>query len=229
MRNRVFSTVGLWLGLIFLVGALGSPALFLIITAAVALAQWELYGLMEKSGYHPMKAGGVCAGIALMLGTWSFSVQASIMIGPGSLGIIGAMILFSLAGLKDGHEGTLRCFAPTLFGILLLPYTSHFMILLLRIFPGWPGVGWVVWIIAVSKFTDVGALLFGRRFGRRPFSPTISPNKTWEGVLGGLVTGILAGVAVCLLFSKQLPESLGIFQVSFLSLPVALSFCFSLS
>jgi phosphatidate cytidylyltransferase len=43
----------------------------------------------------------------------------------------------------------------------------------------------------VTKFSDVGAYVFGSLFGRHPFAPHISPSKTWEGFFGALVTSLL--------------------------------------
>ena len=50
--------------------------------------------------------------------------------------------------------------------------------------------------ITVSKFSDIGAFFAGRWFGRRKLIPRISPSKTWEGAVGGLVAGIITAVAV---------------------------------
>lgn len=43
---------------------------------------------------------------------------------------------------------------------------------------------------------DIGALAVGRLWGRHPLAPSISPNKTWEGVIGGAVFAVLAGVVI---------------------------------
>src|SRR5690606_11265432 len=86
-------------------------------------------------------------------------------------------------------------FMSTMFGILYAPFLLQFLILILNL-PGndRQGLALGLWTIAVIKFTDVGALLTGRRWGRTPFAPTISPKKTWEGVFGGLATAVVLGI-----------------------------------
>lgn len=49
-------------------------------------------------------------------------------------------------------------------------------------------------LLAIIWAADVGAYLFGRRFGRVKLAPRISPGKTWEGVLGGLFLATMAAL-----------------------------------
>ena len=54
------------------------------------------------------------------------------------------------------------------------------------------GIKWLVWLLIAVMFTDVGAFLVGKTMGKTKFSPT-SPNKTLEGVIGGVVLATIAG------------------------------------
>jgi len=54
---------------------------------------------------------------------------------------------------------------------------------------------WLLTSLAVVWAADSGAYFAGRRFGRRKLAPRISPNKTWEGLAGGLVAGVLVATA----------------------------------
>lgn len=71
----------------------------------------------------------------------------------------------------------------------------------------------VVFVLVLAWAADIGAYFAGRRFGRLRLAPFVSPNKTWEGVLGGLVAGLLVAVAGMAWFA--LPRS------AFLSLCIA--------
>jgi phosphatidate cytidylyltransferase len=53
----------------------------------------------------------------------------------------------------------------------------------------------LLWMLLLVFAADIGAFFAGRRWGRRRLAPRVSPGKTWEGALGGLVT--VAVVAVC--------------------------------
>ncbi len=58
------------------------------------------------------------------------------------------------------------------------------------------GLAFALWLIAVSKFCDVGALLSGMAFGKHKMAPVISPKKTWEGAIGGLLTSAALGAGI---------------------------------
>jgi phosphatidate cytidylyltransferase len=55
------------------------------------------------------------------------------------------------------------------------------------------GLGLIVWVVAVAKFTDVGSFVLGSAIGRLKLAPKISPGKTWEGVFGGFVLAAVVG------------------------------------
>lgn len=57
------------------------------------------------------------------------------------------------------------------------------------------GLALLVWSFIITWSTDIGAYFSGRRFGRRKLAPAISPNKTVEGLLGGIVAATIFGAA----------------------------------
>lgn len=69
-----------------------------------------------------------------------------------------------------------------------------------------PGAWLVIWLVAVTKFTDMGAYAVGSMIGKHKMIPHISPGKTWQGLAGGLGFALLAG---CGLFAL-LPEPLAV-------------------
>jgi phosphatidate cytidylyltransferase len=57
------------------------------------------------------------------------------------------------------------------------------------------GFNLLIWTFIVTWSTDIGAYFAGRRFGRRKLAPSISPNKTQEGLYGGMAAATLCGGA----------------------------------
>ena len=72
------------------------------------------------------------------------------------------------------------------------------------------GREWVLFLLLVTFAADTCAFLAGRTFGKRPLAPSISPSKTWEGSLGGLVGAIGIGIAAISILSLDatLPKAL---------------------
>ncbi|KLJ01669.1 phosphatidate cytidylyltransferase [Luteimonas sp. FCS-9] len=68
------------------------------------------------------------------------------------------------------------------------------------------GNRWLLLALAIVWATDTGAYFAGRRFGRRKLAPRISPNKTVEGLAGGIVAGIVVAVAFAPLAGAQVAQ-----------------------
>jgi phosphatidate cytidylyltransferase len=58
------------------------------------------------------------------------------------------------------------------------------------------GSNWMLWMVLLVAFADIGAYFTGRRFGRRKLAPEVSPGKTWEGFWGGVLTSSLVCGAI---------------------------------
>ncbi len=71
------------------------------------------------------------------------------------------------------------------------------------------GLAWFALALSVTWLTDTAAYLVGRQFGKTKLIPAVSPGKTREGAIGGLVAGMLAGAASVLVFATPIPWYLG--------------------
>ena len=213
---RTISTVGLWIAVIaaFL---LRSEPIFAVLIAIPALgALWEYFALLKSGGIAHHRGMGMIAAVILIV--LNFLLLRSISwqgfyIFPSEYAV---MALFVMAlflreyGRHDPGRATAEAITFTLFGVIYIPWLFLFMAKLLYLTPrdasGHTTGQWLVlFVVAVTKFTDVGAFLGGSLFGRTPFFPNISPKKTVEGIVAGVALGILVGVGVFHFFGNYLP------------------------
>src|SRR4051812_10698378 len=117
--------------------------------------------------------------------------------------------------LTRNVEDGVRTLALAGFGFAYLPLLLGHLVLIHTWIPGGPGV--LLVLALATALSDVGAFTVGKLFGRHPLSPVVSPNKTWEGVVGN-VLGASLGTA---LMAFALPPSLSIGVVVCLPLVVA--------
>jgi phosphatidate cytidylyltransferase len=96
-----------------------------------------------------------------------------------------------------GEGGKVRHLSFAVFGWGYIAFFLSHVVLLYRYVDG--GLGILLAIGLGTALSDVGAFVIGKKFGKRKLAPTISPNKTWEGVAGNLA-GAYVGV-LCMLFA----------------------------
>jgi phosphatidate cytidylyltransferase len=120
-------------------------------------------------------------------------------------------------------QNRVETLAWSLFGVVYVPFMLQFMVRVLMIHAPHERTGLVltIWLIAVSKFCDVGALLTGLAVGRHKMSPSISPKKTWEGAAGGLVVSALVGAALAGSCRDYLPAAFTPALGAVMALPIA--------
>lgn len=76
------------------------------------------------------------------------------------------------------------------------------------------GNRWLLTALTIVWAADSGAYFAGRALGKHKLAPRISPNKTWEGLFGGLVAGLLAAAFFGWLAGAQLPQYGGLMLVA---------------
>lgn len=97
-------------------------------------------------------------------------------------------------------EDPLSFLGRSLFGIGYVGVLGAHLLLLYQL-P--EGSHWVVVLTAVTAGSDSGAYYFGRSMGKRKLCPLVSPNKTVEGAVGGLVTGVMAAAFTAMLLRME--------------------------
>ena len=217
MKQRVITTVVLW-GLVLLslvvFGVFGGFALILVLSC---LAQHETYGLLKRMSGEPSHCGGLVAGGSFILLVSGFSLAELTAPYATALGLVLPAIVAWVLLRTPSHFLSRRLF-PTLCGFFLVPGTMGFLSLIATLpsLTGGQSLFLTIWVVAVAKFSDVGALLIGSRIGRRPLAPGYSPKKTVEGAIGGVATSMLVACLLPLLFDSLAPRELGLLLSLFL-------------
>jgi len=112
---------------------------------------------------------------------------------------VGMLLLLSTVRLMGGEtQGFIRTTAGVYWGVMLLVFgLSHAALLFTVATDHMPAVGasgWLLFVVIVTEMDDIAQALVGRAIGRRKITPTISPNKTWEGFLGGVFTSVFLSI-----------------------------------
>ena len=221
MRNRVLSFVVLWgsvLGVLWFFRATGA---LVLVTLLSALTLREFYELLRAAGHQPIIGPGVALGAAITAAPWIDPTCAfANYLLPVSVAAVACMTLLRPA------ESRVDALGSTLFGLLYVPTMLAFLVKIVRPFPGdtIPGDGRLLlglWLIAVVKFCDVGALLSGMAFGRHKMAPVISPKKTWEGAVGGVLVSAGIGALIAWLCRASFPAHFTPLFAALAAVPVA--------
>jgi len=200
---------GLILGFTFLGSVLFIKELFVaLIALACAAGAWELStALRQKNWYVPRVPVTVGSALVMPLAY----IGGELWQWLGVLAIVAALMLWrgvqlvlSHASFKRSFSEILRDFSAAAFVVIYLPLTMSFAALLIRE-PAHDeivdGKFWIITVVVTVILIDSSAYLFGRKLGKHPMLPKVSPKKSWEGfgvsVLFALASAI--GLTVWLL------------------------------
>jgi phosphatidate cytidylyltransferase len=181
---RVISGVGL----VAFVGGLivaGRPGLYVLTAVIGSLALWEFRGLSDRMGFrapswllYPL--GAVFAFSGTLLKFVPLEQVLSVAL------IAGLSVFLVLPGRREG----LGRWAMGLAGAVYIGMPFNYYLLLYESARQAPGLAWLAVILVTVVVSDAAALLVGVRIGRHPFFPAISPKKTVEGAVAGLVCSV---------------------------------------
>lgn len=207
----------------------GIPYVALTLFLAV-LGVNEFYDLIGAKGANPQRLLGTLAvgalPIVFYIGDpfWATSLMTTVL-----------LTLMILQLLKQEIREAIASVSATFFGVFYVGWllahavsVRHVQSDLVRRYGEvaavdiHPDVGFFFMILclAAAVLCDSGAYFVGRAYGRRPLAPAISPNKTVEGALGGILVGAGGAVAVKLFFDFVVPGELS----ADLTVPAALLF-----
>jgi phosphatidate cytidylyltransferase len=185
-----------------------------LVALLTAVAIWEYEQFAKAKGGQMILPALIAISALEVLSFFAASRSHFLTSSPPIIFFIGFLILFALHFRQK--DGAVVDLAVSSFGLL---YIAVPMGMVLGILYNSPiihedGRWWLAYLLIVTKITDIGAYFAGSLWGRRKLAPHISPGKTVEGALFGLVCAILASFAFHLLsdYSGALRFRLGIVE-----------------
>jgi phosphatidate cytidylyltransferase len=193
LRTRVISAIVMLpvvLGFLYL----GGWWFFGFVGVALSVATWEYAELLERANRRVW----LVAALALI---WLSLVEATgasddIMM-PGLVSILVATLLWAMIGYVRGDGDPTANWAVTMAGGLYIGLIGANFVRLRQLENG---LVWSAVAYGSTWLADSAAFSIGRRWGRHKMVPKLSPGKSWEGYLGGLAGGAIAGSLLAFLF-----------------------------
>ncbi|MFZ2625813.1 MAG: phosphatidate cytidylyltransferase [Propionibacterium sp.] len=191
-------TTGLVLGMVVVATLLWWSWGFVIFaSAALTLGVWEVCRALARCGMHPARWPLLVGTPVILIGSYAAGQSTgepkdALWIITGGLALM--MIAALFVRIPRGVEGFVADVAASAFVIGYLPLLGSSVALMLA---SNHGAARILCFIVCPIACDTGAYAFGSLFGRHKMAPSISPAKTWEGFVGGIVlTMVVAAVVV---------------------------------
>lgn len=185
--------------LVFSIYALPPSGFFVLTAAAILAAQYEFYRIGFREPRPALAAVGLAGGLIVAYG---FYAGAGAPETGWMTAALAAVLLFQLFRAQPLDHAL----GETAVAVIGLLYVGWFLGHLILVRGAPRGELIVIFILAVTWMTDTAAYYVGRKVGRRRLAPVVSPNKTVEGAVGGL----LGGVATAVVAGVWLLPSIGI-------------------
>ena len=204
--NRLITAV---IVLPFLIASILVPSLWwlfiVLAAAAMVFGLWEFYLLAKKLQLKPDPAAGYLAGAAIVTiavqrdpAVYVLVVQFVIIVL-----IAGTMIASTLRGAP--FEKMIGSVGATILGVLYIPFLGSHLIAIRTGFEPTLSAHLLSFFFLVLMGGDAGAYYTGRALGKHKLAPSISPGKTWEGAIGGILAALAMGALAHFWFFRELP------------------------
>ncbi|MFC1914965.1 phosphatidate cytidylyltransferase [Chloroflexota bacterium] len=205
LKKRIVTA--LWgIPLITVVIWFGEPWFTILITVLGALAVIEFYRLVAAAKVSPFTYFGIILTILFILSRNSDLLSVlqpyldPILVTPLLLTSAVALSLIRLL-LRPQRESAFLKWAWTIAGILYVGWLLSHMVALRGLDDG---RNWVFFALFATFASDTAAFFAGRALGKHHLAPAVSPGKTWEGA----IAGVIGAIAISLFFMLPTPLSL---------------------
>jgi phosphatidate cytidylyltransferase len=162
-----------------------------LVGLAALLGLFEFYGLLRARGLRPLQRSGLALAVLV------FVEVALPAWGHAPLWPLGVLVvLIATLGRGADIETTMPAAAGSLLGAVYLGGLGGAMAALRTLAPPEQGPWRLGLLLAIIMASDTAAFFVGSAWGRTKLAPRISPHKTVEGALGGLVGGVIGALAI---------------------------------
>ena len=225
MKQRVITTVVLLALLAVVVWQINTPVLVLVIAFLAAVAANEIMRCAKvENTFIRVVATGYAACVpffasAKALTPWVSEAVWGKVIGavPGVVYLIALVLVLLLAMLKGYAYTTFEDVAVSVFAGALVPFGFSVFIRLRDMFQIEQfGIYLIFYGLICALATDSGAQLAGMAFGKHKMSPNISPKKTVEGAIGGLIFSLILNAVAMILYNRLADFKMDEFAVTVL-------------
>ncbi len=197
LRTRLLSAI-VMIPLVIGLLLLGGWWFWVFVGLVLSAAAWE-YGQMARKGGYSLWLPVTLALVWLPL--VDLVLPAVELLVPGLVLALMASLVWTMVRFTRGEAMPTTAWAITILGGLYLGILGmHFI--RLRALDG--GLQWSAVALGSTWLADSGAYSIGRQWGKHKLSPKLSPGKTWEGSVGGLIVGLLATGLLAALFDLQI-------------------------
>lgn len=225
MKQRVITAVVLLALLALVVWQINTPVLVLVIAFLAAVAANEIMRCAKvENTFIRVVATGYAACVpffasAKALTPWVSQAVWGKVIGavPGVVYLIALVLVLLLAMLKGYAYTTFEDVAVSVFAGALVPFGFSVFIRLRDMFQIEQfGIYLIFYGLICALATDSGAQLAGMAFGKHKMSPNISPKKTVEGAIGGLIFSLILNAVAMILYNRLADFKMDEFAVTVL-------------
>lgn len=225
MKQRVITAVVLLALLAVVVWQINTPVLVLVIAFLAAVAANEIMRCSKvENTFIRVVATGYAACVpffasAKALTPWVSEAVWGKVIGavPGVVYLIALVLVLLLAMLKGYAYTTFEDVAVSVFAGALVPFGFSVFIRLRDMFQIEQfGIYLIFYGLICALATDSGAQLAGMAFGKHKMSPNISPKKTVEGAIGGLIFSLILNAVAMILYNRLADFKMDEFAVTVL-------------
>jgi phosphatidate cytidylyltransferase len=185
------------------------PLFVVLAAAAMVLGLYEFYLLAAKQGIKADAAAGYLASVALFVIFYFATPNAPDRLDLQSLILvlllltIGTLIAATFRGAA--FEKMIASVGTTILGVFYVALLGGHLVALRTGFPQKLSAHLLSFFFLVLMGSDIGAYYVGRAIGKHKLAPKISPGKTWEGVVGGVVAGLALATLAHFWFFQELP------------------------